>query len=229
MTKKLIVLTLTMFLGAACAVEDEAGTLDESPEDVSAPGKADGASISATPLVDAALVPGKTAVHKVFTSQAAYSTFFGHEAPAGVDFRGQWVIYYDAGTQPTGATVTIDGIGKSSTGKTLEVAVSVTPSCAGDAAVPYVLATIHKQPGATYSRFTTDLVAEVCPSDPGTCDVTDRCPGVGTCISRTWDSCTPNKPGCEGVCACMPSDTSCPEGEHWDGSVSVCGCVPGID
>jgi hypothetical protein len=240
---------LMLCLAFGCTAPEGDGTLaDDIGADEASAGKADAPSIAFSTFDDPALVPSSTAVHKVFTSQAGYSAFFGHKAP-GIDFRSDWVVYYDAGKAPTGAGVSVDRITKSATGLTLKVAVAVTPSCSGVPNTPYALVRLHKQPGATLSRFTTDAVAEfcdpcaavrcaagthcavegttaTCASDGITCDIDNRCPGNGSCIPRTWDSCTPNKPGCTGVCSCTGS--ACPAGEHFDASVGVCACAPGL-
>jgi hypothetical protein len=242
---------LLICLVLGCAAPEDDGTLaDDVGADEASAGKADAPSIAFSTFDDPALVPSAAAVHKVFTSQAGYSAFFGHKAP-GIDFRSDWVVYYDAGKTPGGATASVDGITRSATGLTLKVAVSVAASCGGVANTPYALVRLHKQPGATLSRFSLDAVAEVCDpcaavrcapathcavegttatcaSDGISCDIVNRCPGVGTCINRTWDSCTPNKLGCTGVCSCSAWGETCSAGEHFDASVGVCACVPGV-
>lgn len=54
-----------------------------------------------------------------------------------------------------------------------------------------------------------------------------RCPGAGSCIDDPLDTCTPQAGGrdCAGICRCALTG-SCPPGNHWDDSPSVCACAP---
>jgi hypothetical protein len=53
------------------------------------------------------------------------------------------------------------------------------------------------------------------------------CPGAGACVDDPSDSCNPDAGGadCGGICRCMATGL-CVEGQHWDSSPEVCGCVP---
>lgn len=52
------------------------------------------------------------------------------------------------------------------------------------------------------------------------------CPGRGTCADNGSDSCDPEEgdADCPSLCSCDVTD-ACGEGEHWDISPEVCGCV----
>jgi hypothetical protein len=53
------------------------------------------------------------------------------------------------------------------------------------------------------------------------------CPGAGMCIDDPTDDCDPNMGGadCGGVCVCNALGV-CIDGQVWDESPDVCGCVP---
>lgn len=52
------------------------------------------------------------------------------------------------------------------------------------------------------------------------------CPGSGVCVDDPSDDCDPDAGGadCSGICRCT-SIGLCVDGQHWDGSPDVCGCV----
>jgi hypothetical protein len=54
------------------------------------------------------------------------------------------------------------------------------------------------------------------------------CPGIGKCVDDPRDSCDPARGGadCGGICSCEQSAVSCPADSKFDGSPSVCACVP---
>ncbi len=56
------------------------------------------------------------------------------------------------------------------------------------------------------------------------------CPGSGNCVDDPSDDCDPKAGGadCGGMCVCPPNNLLCIEGTHWDGSPSVCACVPDV-
>jgi hypothetical protein len=56
------------------------------------------------------------------------------------------------------------------------------------------------------------------------------CPGFGKCADDPNDSCDPAKGGadCAGICSCIDI-VSCPINTKFDGSPSVCSCVPVVD
>ena len=54
-----------------------------------------------------------------------------------------------------------------------------------------------------------------------------RCPGNGQCVDDPNDGCDPAAGGadCGGICTCVQK-VLCPRGATFDGSPSVCACVP---
>jgi hypothetical protein len=52
------------------------------------------------------------------------------------------------------------------------------------------------------------------------------CPGAGDCVDDPRDDCDPENGGadCSGVCECNAIGL-CIEGQEWDSSPDVCGCV----
>lgn len=73
-------------------------------------------------------------------------------------------------------------------------------------------------------------VAECVPNDVNvTCGgfAGKACPGSGKCVDDPSDSCDPAKGGadCGGICTCV-ENVLCTKGSTFDGSPSVCACVP---
>jgi hypothetical protein len=64
-----------------------------------------------------------------------------------------------------------------------------------------------------------------CGGFPGT-----PCPGQGDCVDDPADDCDPEQGGadCGGLCECNAIGL-CVEGQHWDSSPFVCGCVPDLN
>jgi len=56
------------------------------------------------------------------------------------------------------------------------------------------------------------------------------CPGAGECVDDPSDDCDPQNGGadCTGLCECNVEGL-CIEGERWDSSPNVCGCVADYD
>ena len=256
---------------AACSGQEEAQLQlpsDTEVSDLTVGTEADPRSIVPfTALQDEIGGAGQTEARKVFTSDAAYRSYFGHAAPAGVDFSSDWVFFYSAGDRPTaGYTAELRSITR--TGLDVSFLSSLRspgPSCINAAAItrPYVLAKFPRQAGAqTAHYYRADRVGEYCTLDPcaavrcaaGTrcvlqpvvcvkepCDpqpmcapITEvtcggfagkACPGAGSCVDDTRDSCDPKAGGrdCSGLCEC-PATGLCRTG-RWDSSPSVCGCV----
>ena len=55
-----------------------------------------------------------------------------------------------------------------------------------------------------------------------------QCPGLGKCVDDPLDSCLPSMGGadCGGICSCDQNAVACPPDRKFDGSPSVCACVP---
>lgn len=91
--------------------------------------------------------------------------------------------------------------------------------------------------GKTYGNACEAGVAGVSVSSQGACAPAAptcggfagiACPGSGQCVDDPTDSCDPQNGGadCGGICQCGPRGIMCMQGMHWDGSASVCACVP---
>ena len=110
----------------------------------------------------------------VIRTQQGYTSVFGHAAPAGVDFARQWVIFYAAGTKPTGGydahILSIIRAGD----KMLAVTELVSPGsgCAVTQSLtaPYVLVKLAAQPGTTLAFGKKNSTHD--------CDTTNPCAAV---------------------------------------------------
>jgi len=165
-----------------------------------------------------------------------YQEFFGHAPPAGVDFAKQWVIFYSAGTRPTGG-FDANILSLMVSGEDLVAVtelVSPGPECGVTDALtsPYVLIKFAAQIGTAIDFRKKDRVQHCgCTPPPKvTCGgiAGIQCPGLGTCVDDPSDSCDPNKGGadCGGVCQCSAAAVTCPVGAAFDSSPEVCTCVP---
>jgi hypothetical protein len=103
------------------------------------------------------------AVTKIFTSAAAFESYFGKPAPAEVDFSKEWAIYYAIGTRNTGGyEANVLKVQLSASGKTVTVtaeAVSPGDACFVTQALtsPATLVTISKQTATRYQTRRTAL------------------------------------------------------------------------
>ena len=184
-----------------------------------------------------------------------YQSFFGHAPPAGVDFSREWVIFYAAGTKPTGGyDANVLALLRSGT-TLIAITQLVSPgaSCAVTDALtsPNVLVKFAAQAGSSASFFKQDRTQD-CPTDAcaavlcpagSVCDPTTgkcgpgpvhcggiagiACPGIGRCVDDPSDSCDPNAGGadCGGICSCV-QNVLCTIDHKFDSSPSVCACVP---
>ena len=108
-------------------------------------------------------VTGQTETRKIIKTGSDYRSYFGHNAPSEVNFASDWVIFYSAGSKPTGgysASVTI--IIQSQTGLTLKVTTSLDkpgPGCMVTQALtkPHILAKFRApHPRPQYVQFYKD-------------------------------------------------------------------------
>lgn len=188
-----------------------------------------------TTFADAA--PINFAARAVITSRAQYVAIVGHPPPVPVDFTREWVLFYGAGTRPTGGYVaSIERVGVSSWGPTLLVStklVSPGEDCVVTQALtnPQVFARITRPTPRPYfvrwfHRFETrDCSTPTSPMCGGIAGI--PCPGAGTCVDDPSDECDPQQGGadCGGLCRCDALGL-CIAGYRWDPSPAVCGCVP---
>jgi hypothetical protein len=150
----LLVSTSLLVPFAACGT-DSGGELEEATDSTAE--KDDGSKPLA--IRDRLAWEGQPdAVTKVFTSAAAFQSYFGKPAPAEIDFSQEWAIYYALGTRNSGGyEANVLKAQLSASGKTVTVtAEEVSPgnTCLVTQALtsPATLVTIKKQ---TATRFQT--------------------------------------------------------------------------
>jgi hypothetical protein len=239
-------LSLAATLGAAgCTPQD----LEEIFGDVKdAPTQSPGTAVPFQVFSDdTSAISAKETRALIRTSQG-YVSLFGHAPPAGVDFSTDWVIYYSAGTKPTGGfDVSIASLTRA--GSELVAVTSLVspgPNCIEPQIVtaPNVLIKFAAQTGASVQFFKNDSVndcgsnnpcaAVLCPvgsmcvvvAPP--CVPGARCPLQGTCVPQ-------NAPGCGGIagipcpgagkCVDDPSDSCDPNNGGADCG-GICQCLP---
>lgn len=191
-----------------------------------------------------------TKTRTLIRTARGYQSLFGHAPPASVDFSRDWVMFYAAGTEPTGG-YEASFLFLLRSGPTLIAitqVVSPGPPCVVDDRVtaPYALVKFPAQPGASAQFYKNDVVQD-CNVDPcastdcgpgtrcdkGTCVVScgglsgAACPGSGKCVDDPTDRCDPAAGGadCPGICTCVET-VLCTTTSKFDGSPSVCACVP---
>jgi hypothetical protein len=80
------------------------------------------ADIPFTDFKDDIGTKGNSETRMVFKTRTAYSSYFGHNAPAEVDFTKEWVIFYSAGKKDQGGYhASISNISLNNTGKYLKI------------------------------------------------------------------------------------------------------------
>lgn len=114
-------------------------------------------------------VTGQAETRKIIKTNSAYRSYFGHDAPSEVNFARDWVIFYSAGSKPTGGySASITKIIRSVSGLTLKVTTSLNkpgPGCMVTQAItkPYVLAKFRaSQPSPQYVQFYKDDTVRNC-------------------------------------------------------------------
>jgi hypothetical protein len=188
-------------------------------------------------------------------SASGYQAFFGHAAPAEVDFSSQWVMFYAAGTKPTSGYEAKFLAVLRAGGSLIAITELASPGAGCGTAqalsTPYTLVRFAAQVGTTAQFFRQDdtldcptglCAAVLCPAGSD-CDPTTgkcvpgpircggiaglACPGVGRCVDDPTDGCDPKAGGadCGGICQC-PQSAVCPGDSRFDNSPSVCACVP---
>jgi len=177
---------------------------------------------------DTSAVSAKETRALIRTAQG-YVSVFGHAPPAGVDFSTDWVIFYAAGTKPTGGyDVSIASLTRAGSDLIAVTSlVSPGPSCIEPQIVttPNVLIKFAAQTGASSEFFKSDSV-DNCGADThcgGLAGI--PCPGAGKCVDDPSDGCDPNNGGadCGGICQCFP--LPCPSNAPFNPDPSVCACV----
>ena len=115
-------------------------------------GKADEIGLPLTPLLD--VEPAQSALiqeaRRTITTPAAFQRAVGRPAPASLDFNKEWVVFYTAGRKSTGGfEASIDQVRLAATGRSLQIATSLTTAGAGcnvtfAESTPYSLVTFPK-------------------------------------------------------------------------------------
>jgi protease stability complex PrcB-like protein/antistasin family protein len=213
------------------------------------------ATITFTAFSDDVGAQAGTESRTLIRSARGYQSFFGHAAPAAVDFSREWVMFYAAGTKPTGgyeaSFLAVLRAGPSLIAITQLKSPGANCGTTEALTTPYALIKFAAQPGTSPQFFKQDgssdcgpsLCAAVqCPTgsdcDPATGKCVPGpvrcggiagipCPGLGKCVDDPNDSCDPAAGGadCGGICSCI-QNVACIQGTQFDGSASVCACVP---
>jgi PrcB C-terminal len=194
-----------------------------------------GQSLSFSELVDPQGVgdAANRAAHVLITRAAQYQRLFGHAAPSGVDFRREALVFYSAGSEPTGGfaasllAITYAG-GQLYVTTQLE---SPSPDCIVTEMIthPNVLVRLNVPRFVFGTRWRSQDSVRECADTQSCGGITGKqCPGNGQCSDDPSDSCDPANGGadCGGLCACGPQTELCMRGSVFDNSPKVCACVP---
>ncbi len=227
-------LSLAATLGAAgCTPQD----LEEVFGDVKdSPAQPPGAAVPFEAFTDDVSAVSAKETRALIRTPQGYVSFFGHAPPSGVDFSTDWVIFYAAGTRPTGGfSASIASLTRAGNDLVAVTSlVSPAPSCIEPQIVttPNVLIKFAAQTGASIEFFKNDIVRSDSTVDCGTVQHCGGiagipCPGAAQCVDDPSDSCDPNHGGadCGGICQCVEA-VLCIVGDVFDASPGVCGCVP---
>jgi hypothetical protein len=236
-------LSQNLFLGlfcsslmlAGCGGGDDADLTEEAGLQADVDDKADRAAIPVTPFTDNIGTRGQTETRVLFTTAASYKSYFGHAAPASVNFGTEWVVFYSAGSKNTGGyQASVQRVRLSDSGLTIKVTTSLESPGVGCIVTqaftkPHQLVKFKKPtPRPFYvSYYRNDTLRNCGATGPFCGGIAGiQCPGAGTCVDNPNDSCNPATGGrdCGGVCECNALGF-CIGGFVWDSSPEVCGCV----
>jgi hypothetical protein len=140
-----LLLLLSVSVPACVSTDDDELHAELSDAALVEDGKADHLTIAFRELDDAQGIGdrGEVETRVVLTSRAAYASYFGHAAPADLDFAREWVLFYSAGTRSTGGyQASVASISRSNSGKTLYVSTHLSSPGAG-CNVTFALTTPH--------------------------------------------------------------------------------------
>ncbi len=196
-TVRLLSLPLLLILSlSACVLSDEDELHAELSDDALAEdGKADHLTVPFRELDDAQGLGdrGEVETRVVLTSRAAYASYFGHAAPAGLDFSREWVFFYSAGIRSTGGyEATVASISLSRSGKTLYVATHLRSPGAG-CAVTFALSKPHAI--VAFRRPSTRPTAARASHSDETREC-DRCDGLSASDCESTVGCEMVADGC---------------------------------
>lgn len=189
-------LLLLLALSACVHSDEDELHADLADDALAEDGKADHLTIPLRELDDPQGIGdrGEVETRVVLTSAAAYASYFGHAAPAGLDFAREWVFFYSAGTRSTGGyEATVASIARSQSGKTLYVSTHLRAPGAG-CAVTFALTRPHaliafRRPA---TRPTTARAAHT--DETRDCD---RCEGLAGAACEAAPGCGLVAEGCE--------------------------------
>ena len=133
-----------------------------------------------------------TKTRTLIRTAAGYQSFFGHAPPAGVDFSHEWVMFYAAGTEPTGGYEASFTALLRAGSSLIAITQLVSPGalCVEPQLVtaPYALIKFPAQPGTSAQFYKSDSILDCA---PGMCAAT-KCPTGMECDPTT------------GKCMCGP-------------------------
>jgi hypothetical protein len=200
-------LSLAAAWGAAgCTPQD----LEQFFGDVKdSPGQPPGTTVPFETFTDDVSAVSAKETRALIRTPQGYLSFFGHAAPAGVDFSTDWVIFYSAGTRPTG------GFDASITSLTREgselVAVTSLVSPGANCIEPQIVTTpsvlikLAAQTSASIQFYKNDSVHDCGTNNPCaavTCPVGSmcvvvappcipggQCPLIGACVAQKVQRC----------------------------------------
>jgi hypothetical protein len=195
---------LATLMGASCNTQDIQEFLGDVGNSTSPPA---GTAVSFEEFTDDVGTHGGLETRVLIRSAQGYQNFFGHAAPAGVDFAHQSVIFYAAGSKPTGGydahILSLTRAGDQLVAITELVSPGASCTVTQALTAPYVLVKFAAQPGASVEFLKKDR--------------TDDCQIVGNpCIAVTCPfgtRCEPQqvqcvRAPCPPVATCVPIEPS---------------------
>ncbi|HVY36364.1 MAG TPA: hypothetical protein VHM31_00460 [Polyangia bacterium] len=157
-----------------------------------------------------------TKTRTLIRTASGYRSFFGHAPPAAVDFSREWVMFYAAGTEPSGGYEASFTAVLRAGGSLIAITQLVSPGalCAEPAIVttPYALIKFPAQPGTSAQFYKSDSILDCA---AGMCAAT-QCPKGMDCDPAT------------GKCICGPvCAIYCEYGNVLDANgCATCTCNP---
>jgi hypothetical protein len=224
----LVAVAFSSLTFVACAVQPDDAASDDLEDSSGSSEDATTTAITTTVFSDPNADVPTTAAHRIFTSARSYRIYFGHDAPASVDFAKSWVAFYGAGMQTSGGyAATIPSVSRSVSGKTIKITTSLQ-SPGNDCMVtmaltnPHVFVKFPKQPGALYVTYAAKDVVKSCSLN--TC-ATVRCAAGTHCeLSGTAVSCVADQQNPCAVMRCAQGTTCTPDA---NGQTAQCVRNPG--
>lgn len=166
-----LLISCSCLLLVACGAVDDDLPID-STIGAETDEKADGLEVAARMVLPSGVDPegviGTEEIRKVFTSQTGFRTFFGAEL-RGVDFSKQYVIFYSAGTRPSGGyEAQVLRVRLEDGGNVMRVVTRLRTPGEGcivtrNLTKPYALVSVNKPtPAPVYAKFSRSDVTYSC-------------------------------------------------------------------